>query len=358
MGHIYIPFKNGLNYILGGNASGKTTIFNCIRYAMGLDLSFEHNSFSNVELKIAFNEREILCTREIGSALIIVFDKENTYEFKAQTLEWDSYLKELLSLDHIYQNNSESALTILNFCFLSEMRTTNRRKQWEAINSICGINMSMFKVVEKDIIALKKDVAQNKKYKNLIEEFSNKLLTNLDSHEQTSLSQSCVEGTKESFFNSYKEKENLLLNAILKFDEIKQSSNQELTRKIFEIENVFLNINNHVGFHREDFDGLENFIKEKSTVMSFGAEIFSRFLIILSIAISSQRGSFNFPNFIVSDSYLASNDNVTYSSAVNILNSLTSNNEDFQYIEFTNKRDIPEEHVVLDLYDQGDIHAY
>ena len=47
---------------------------------------------------------------------------------------------------------------------------------------------------------------------------------------------------------SYNEKENLLLNAILKFDEIKQSSNQELTRKISEIESVFLNINNPVSY--------------------------------------------------------------------------------------------------------------
>ena len=92
MGQVNIHFKNGLNYILGGNASGKTTIFNCIRYSLGLDKSFTHNSFSNIELNIAFNEREICCSREIGSALIRVNEKENIKEFKAQTLEWDNYL--------------------------------------------------------------------------------------------------------------------------------------------------------------------------------------------------------------------------------------------------------------------------
>lgn len=358
MGQVNIHFKNGLNYILGGNASGKTTIFNCIRYSLGLDKSFTHNSFSNIELNIAFNEREICCSREIGSALIRVNEKENIKEFKAQTLEWDNYLKELLSLEYIYQSNSESALTILDFCFLSEMKSTNRRKQWDAINSICGINMSMLRVVENDIANLRKEVAQNKKFKSIIEDFSNKLLANLDTHKQANISQKCVEDTKGSFFDSYKEKENLLLNAILKFDEIKRNSNQELTRKISEIERVFLNINNHVGFYREEFEGLENFIKNKSTSMSFGAETYSRFLITLSIAIISQEELFNFPNFIVSDSYLAVNDNRTYAEAVTILKSLTSNNANLQYIEFTNRHDVPTEHVVLDLYTQGDIHVY
>lgn len=347
-----------MNYILGRNASGKTTIFNAIRYAIGLDKSFSHNSFSNIELNIAVNEREIRCSREIGSFLIRVSEKDNIHEFKAQTLEWDNYLKELLFLDYIYQSNSESALTILDFCFLSEMKSTNRRKQWEAINSICGINISMFRIIENDIATLRKEVAQNKKYKAVIEDFSNTLLTNLDTHKQASESQSCVEKTMEDFFDSYNEKENLLLNAILKFDEIKQKSYQELTRKISEIEAVFLNINNHVGFHEEGFEGLENFIKEKSTIMSFGAETYSRFLIMLSIAIASQEGSFNFPNFIVSDSYLASNDNFTYANAIKILERLTSNNEYLQYIEFTNRQDVPAEHVVLDLYTQGDIHDY
>ena len=117
-------------------------------------------------------------------------------------------------------------------------------------------------------------------------------------------------------------------------------------------------INNHVGFYGEEFEGLENFIKNKSTLISFGAETYSRFLIILAIAIASQEGRFNFPNFIVSDSYLAVNDNRTYEGAVTILKSLTSNNENLQYIEFTNRRDVPTEHVVWDLYTQGDIHAY
>ncbi|MDO6428153.1 ATP-binding protein [Thalassotalea sp. 1_MG-2023] len=357
MGKIYISFNSGLNYILGRNASGKTTIFNAIRYAIGLDKSFSHNSFSSIELVILVNEREIRFTREVGSLLIRTTEKDLIQEIKAQTLEWDKYLKALLSFEYIYQSNSESALPILDFCFLSEMKTTNRRKQWETVNSICGINTSMFRVVENDILALRKEVDQNKKYKAVIEEFSNKLVTNLNNNNQLSNSINSVGEIKEEFFNSYDEKEKLLLNAILKFDEIKDTSNKELAIKLSEIESTFLNLNNHTGFHKEEFEGLENFIKEKSTFMSFGAETYSRFLIILSIAIVSQGGSLNFPNFIVSDGYLSSNDNFTYSNAITLLERLTTNNKNLQYIEFTNRQDVPSEHVVLDLYAQGDIHG-
>lgn len=356
MGKIYISFNSGLNYILGRNASGKTTIFNAIRYAIGLDKSFSHNSFSNIELDILFNEREIRFSREVGSLLIRTNEKDLIREIKAQTLEWDNYLKDLLSFEYIYQGNSESALPILDFCFLSEMKSTNRRKQWEAVNSICGINTSMFRIVENDILALRKEVAQNKKYKAVIEEFSHKLVTDLGINAQVSNSINSVEEIKEKFFNSYDEKEKLLLNAILKFDEIKDTSNKELANKLSEIESTFLNLNNHTGFHKEEFEGLENLIKEKSTMMSFGAETYSRFLIVLSIAIVSQEGNLNFPHFILSDGYLSSNDNFTYLHAVTLLERLTSNNENLQYIEFTNRQDVPLEHVVLDLYAQGDIH--
>lgn len=354
LGDICIHFKSGLNYILGGNATGKTTIFNAIRYAIGLESSLSHSYFFSVELDILINDLEIRFFREVGSLYIKVYDNEESFQiFKAESSEWDNYLKEQLAFKFIYQSSSESAQSILDFCFLSEVRSINRRKQWEAVNSICGINTSMFRLVERDIMALRKEVAQNKIYKSVIDAFSNRLLDELEKDSQLENSTNRIEKVKEEFLKSYKDKENLLLNAMLKFDELKKTSSKELANKLSEIESIFININKHHGFNKSEFEGLEIFIKERSHIMSFGAETYSRFLIILSVAIFSENTNINFPNFIINDNYLSSNDDFTYSNAITLLENVVNNNENLQYIEFTNRRNVPSEYVVLDLNTQG-----
>jgi hypothetical protein len=355
----HIHFKDGPNYIVGNNNSGKTTVFNCIRYALGLAKVLVHNHISQIELEVCINGYGIGFRREVGSAYLSILHKGKDHKYRALSKELDGFLKDVISPTYMYESGAESVLALLDFCFLSEERSAKRRRQWEAINSICGINVSLLSTIEKDIYALKQGVSKNKEFEKIIGEFSRSLTVSLKESARISDFDSTIELTKKRFFDEFSEKEDLLVNATSKFEEIKERSDIELRSKVAEIEDVFLSLNHSAGFQRSIFDGLELFIKGRSKNMSYGEETFSRFILVLAVAKVAQESSYNFPQLIVNDSYLSTDlDNRSYRMSRSILDDLISMNKDLQYIEFTYKNDVPNEHVVLNLNAQGGLHVF
>ena len=62
----HIQFRDGINYIIGRNASGKSTMFNCIKYALGLTKNFNNVNIEFVKLTIMIGTQEYIFNREIG----------------------------------------------------------------------------------------------------------------------------------------------------------------------------------------------------------------------------------------------------------------------------------------------------
>lgn len=355
----YIQFKDGPNYIVGRNASGKTTIFNCIKYAIGMVKSINYEHIRHIELNLCIDGAELIFEREVGSLSLTLSQGDKTYEFRAQSKELDLFLREKLDPRYIYNSETESVLKILDFCFLTEEKSVNRRQQWEALSSICGINISLLNSVEKDIGVLKKEVTKNKELEGVVNKFLESLSENLKESNQIKEFDESLEKTKSSFFREYREKENLLINAILKFEETKERSGLELKRKLAYIEDDFIRMRENAGINRGYFEGIEAFIKDRSKSMSYGEETFSRFILVLAIAGQAKDSGYNFPKIIVNDSYLSFYlDNKAHYQAKNILDNLMSQNVGLQYIEFTYRDDIPKEHVVLNLDVEGGLHVF
>ena len=126
----HIHFKDGLNYIVGNNDTGKTTVFNCIRYALGLTKSIVHRHINQIELKVCIDKYVFEFRREVDSASLFVSRNGKDYKYRAQSKELDEFLRDLLSPTYIYGSDTESALVMLDFCFLSEERSVNRRQNW------------------------------------------------------------------------------------------------------------------------------------------------------------------------------------------------------------------------------------
>lgn len=356
---IHIHFNDGTNYVVGNNSSGKTTIFNCIKYALGLTKTIVHRHISQIELDVCINNYGFVFRREVGSAYLSVLHKEENYKYRALSKELDDFLKDAFLPTYIYGSETESVLALLDFCFLSEERSVNRRQQWEAIKSICGINVTLLRSVEKDISALEKEVYKNKELENTIHEFSSSLADRLNEIKNVENFDRIIELAKEDFFDEFRKKENLLVNATSKFYGIKERSDSELRSNVAEIEDAFFSLNQYAGFERSFFDGLELFIKDRSKTMSYGEETFSRFILVLAVAKVAHYSRYNFPQLIVNDSYLSLDlDNRTYRRSLSILHDLISGNKGLQYIEFTYKAEVPKEHVVLNLNEQGGCHVF
>lgn len=350
-----IQFKDGRNYIVGNNATGKTTFFNCIKYALGLTKFMDLSFISHVELEVCVDEYHLKFIREVGSVYLAVSYMGETQKYQAFSQELDDFFKEVLLPTHIYGSNTESALALLNFCFLSEERATNRRNQWDAICSICGINVSLLKSVVMDIQALKSEVANNKKFGKVVDEFAQLLTERISENCKAEDLNSTIQSTKEHFFGNYREKEYLLENATIKLETIKKQSESELKLKLSEVEDVFFNLNQYSEQERASFDGLEVFVKGRNKGFSYSEEIISRFILVLAIARVSQDGRYNFPMFIVNDSYLSFEiENKAYQRVQNIVDSM----RELQYIEFTCNEEVPKEYVVLNLNAQGGQHVF
>ena len=149
----------------------------------------------------------------------------------------------------------------------------------------------MLRSVEKDISALKKEVSKNKELENVVDDFSKSLIDRLNESTKIINLDDTIDLTKKHFFEEFRKKKDLLINATSKLDKIKEQSDFELRSKVAEIEDVFFSLNQYAGFGRNFFDGLELFIKDRSKTMSYGEEIFSRFIVVLARCKSSARKS-------------------------------------------------------------------
>jgi len=306
---------------------------------------------------VCINECLFEFRRDVGNTHLSVSYGDQAFSYRAMSNDLDDFLRNALLPSYIFETDSESVLTLLDFCFLSEEKSANRRQQWGMISSIACINVSLLSSVEKDISSLKNEISKNKNLEKIVDDFSLSLSIKLSENSNITDLNKKIEVTKEQFFDEFRKKEDLLVNATLKFEEIKERSSLELKSKIAEIEDVFFNLSRSAGLEISNFDGLELFIKDRSKTMSYGQETFSRFLLVLAIAQLAQEGSYNFPQLIVNDSYVSFDHELTRRS-ISIMDDLIKINGGLQYIEFTYRDDIPKENIVLNLKTQGGLNAY
>lgn len=356
---MHLAFKGGLNYIVGKNGAGKTTIFNCIRYALGLNKSSASSNVYRVELKVRIDEIDFVFSRDVGDSIVSIYVNDVAYHFRPMSKELNDFISEYLCPDYIFGREFENIFTLLEFCFLSEERSANRRQQWEAINSVCGINVSLIGSLEKDINSLKKEVYKNKEIQDSVEEFLDLLSKNLSGCDKNTRFDESIELTKTEYFSKFRRDEELFVNAAKKLEDIKNKSESELRDRFSEVERVFVSLKNFAGYERWTLDNLESHVKGRNSFMSYGEEIFSKFILILAIAKASQDREYNFPNIIINDSYLSGGlDERAYRNALEILEDVADKEKGLQYIEFTYRDDVPNEYVVLNLNSRGALHVF
>jgi len=352
----HIQFRDGINYIIGRNASGKSTIFNCIKYALGLTKNFNNVNIKLVELIIMIGTQEYKFKREIGGRGLTIYTSENKVEYTARSTELNTFFQTTFYPKYLFNSDtkSESILKILDFCFLTEEKTIARKNQWQILSSILGVEETLLNNIEQDIYLLKNEIKNNKKIENELTAFVDLINKNIDSVCENTETREYINTTKDSFLRSHREKEELLIGVSLKFEDMRSQSNHEIKNKLYGLEDVFMSMKSNLKNSQDSLETLEGFIKGKTKYMSYGEEVFSRFLLMLAIAEYSNRTDLNFPNLIINDNYLLGSLDSKYLDYSNyILKKLASGNSNFQYIEFTHKEEISSEYIVYDLNMKG-----
>lgn len=355
---LHVDFKAGANYIVGGNGSGKSTLFGYIKYALGL-LGSQHGvHFEQVELAVDFSGETVYFKRLSGRSELVVwsFGREEVL-YRSRSSELDAFFNEKLSLEYFLGSGRRSAFEVLDFCFLSDSHSVSRRQQWDALCAVCGVDNSFLEAFEKDIAELKMAVLKNKDLEVAVEGFSTLLVSIFEERALAGALDGLIEDAKNEFCREYRIKEKLFTDATLKYEEVKSLCDRHLNERVKLINEVFFEAMGQVDVSAWYFDGVEALVKGAGkNRTSYGEDIFLRFILVLVVAKLAVREEYNFPGFIVNDSYLPLHlDNNMYSNARKFLNGFISRGDDVQYIEFTYRDNVPKDQIVLNLDVKRDV---
>ena len=349
-----IDFKDGRNYIYGRNGTGKTTIFSCIKSVLGLT-SLKYNIvFNQIELAILIGNSKYLFKQLKSDKYITITTSTDFIKILPNSSELNDFYCQAFIPNYIFSTESESMLKLLEFCFLTESLSTERKKQWEMINMILGINVNLLNYVKKDISLLKKHTSKNKNIEYIINEF----VDGLDIKSKDISIFENIQKQKEPLYHKSRVNERLLFDATLKFDTIENESNQIRKEKLIILSEVFNSMLLQVDIHKELIKGIEDLIKDRNRSLSYGEEILSRFILILSIAKLSKEEEYNFPQLLINDSYLSGGlDKNRYDMSEVLLGNLLNDNNELQYIEFTSKEIVNNKDVVCMLDNRSGLYA-
>lgn len=349
--NIEILFKGGKNYIIGNSNTGKTTIYNCMRFALGLTKDLKNSYISRVELSIEVKNKIIVFTRESDSTKLLVFLNGESEKYGALSSELNQLFNYLLEPNFLYDSFSESSLKILDFCFLPEAAQFNRKTNWDAVRLICGINISMLSSVEKDIVTLRSEVLKNKDIESAINTFSNKLIGDSTNRDNCNL-ESTINNLKQAFFEEHRTKEDLLFNVSMKLEDTKIKLEKELRIKLSEIEYSYLKLMDRTKINDSEFSTLEKLILERKT--SQGIERISKLILSLAIAqASSNNQNYNHPMILINDSTNGMFHPSYDQKIQSVINDVTSRTPDLQYIEFSYNENLSQEDIIINLNKEG-----
>lgn len=349
--NIEILFKEGRNYITGSSDTGKTTIFNCMRYALGLTKDLKNSYISRVEISIEVKNEIVVFTRESDSTKLVVLLNGESEKYGALSTELNQFFNNLLKPNFLYDSFSESSLKILDFCFLPEATQLNRKINWDAARLICGINISMLSSVEKDIFTLRSEVLKNKDIESAINIFSKKLIESSTIREDCNL-ESTISNVKQAFFEEHRAKEDLLFNVTMKLEDTKIKSEKELRQKLSEVEYSYLKLMDRARINDPDFSTIEKLFLERKT--SQGMERISKLILSLAIAqVSNNNSSYNHPMILINDSTSGVFHQSLDQGIQSAITDITLRTPDLQYIEFTHNENFSQDDIIINLDKEG-----
>lgn len=342
-----ITFKDGVNYIVGDNNSGKTLIFNSIKYSMGILSKFDTDYFECIELNVNIGDKCFTFFRNVGSRKIRILTQDDDFSFVSGSHDLNKFYQKIFDPKYIYNLEHESMLEVLDFCFITETKTRNRRQELNAIKSILGINTGLIKIFEKEFVFLKDEVRQDKERERLICDFSKLIINDANQLNDFENLSKIIDLSKKKYIDEYRSKENLLKEIKFKLNELTQENNSKFESDILIVESEFIELVKRLNLSIYRFDGLENFIINKYDFSSYGEDLVLRFLLILSIVIRTNEGDYNLPSLIVNDSYLSWDIRESVlTNITDVIEEIFGDREDFQYLEFTHRNNVPKDKIV------------
>lgn len=356
---IKINFKKGLNYIIGSNGSGKTTIYNLIQFVLGLKKEMKNSRNLNsitppITLICKIGERDVRFQRSLNSEYITIQYDDTNVSVKYLSSKIKDIYDYLFEPFFVYENEEGATYDIIKNSFLSELRFDLTSGRSEFLKKMLGVNVSYIKQATYDHRELKNKLQNEKSSIELLEEFIRKI-------QDKNYERQKVDSTnlKELLDNEYKviiEKHKRTIEFLQLVEKALNDKaeflEEYLDKRISIFEPYYWNLISQLDV-KENSNSFRNFFKSKSlkNKTSSGYQLYIEFLCLmltLTRNISDERH--NGCGLLISDLSLSYFDNSGKHNLEKIIKNETELGA-LQYIEFTtnHRKELPKDTIAFDL---------
>lgn len=352
--NIEIQFKQGVNYIQGLNASGKTTVFNLIQYLLGLRKDFGMFPLFNSErasLLVEVNGANVEFQRELDSQKISIISNSEVLSFNFNSAAYYSFLIELLKPQYDFEVSDNIIVSLIREAFVPSSNFDRSGSNYiqKEINLLkLGVNAIYVRKIKSYVKELGLDITNKEKAFNQLKAYKQDI--DFLFTRELSISQNKIDDITNSTLQKYSTNLN---EALMLFDQSKIF----LDKLVINNENI---LQNKIGLLETNFKNyLKSIVTDERILMQEIVEgremIFSyskRSLIRLIYEITIQMNS-DFTNglgFLVNDSALLHLDISSKIGFRDIVKQICRDNSKFQYIEFTtDSQGIDRKDIIFDL---------
>lgn len=340
-----INFNSGMNYIIGYNGSGKTTIFSLILYLMGLKkinrtINFINQRNLDLELEMDFEGQSLYFRRNLQDEIIV----EGVINQKINLSEIDSFYSELLAPQFNIGNDETAAAQILRSSFYSETEIHSNIEKENIKKKIMGINVSYLKESKKQIELFKSNLKIDEYSYEILKTYITNVEKNINELENSEQFKGIL---KEEFFKMYDEiykNKKVLDQAMEAYSHIRDRSEMIFSERDLLLRDILNDNLGNLGF-KDNLNSRNHSGSERRTV---------EFLNILIGIIKHTGYSFlNSSGLLVADCPFGYVDFNNIKGIRNFIDQETRLQK-LQYVEFCNNDDnIPTDWIVFDLRDKG-----
>jgi predicted ATP-dependent endonuclease of OLD family len=356
---IRIKFKIGLNYIIGPNGSGKTTIYNLIQFVLGLKKEMKNSFFINsstspITLLCNIGEREVRFQRYLYSEYISIQYDETNESVRYLSSKLKDIYDFLFEPFFVYENEKGAAYDIIKNSFLSEFKFDITRGRNDSLKKLLGVNVSYIRQATNDFRELQNNLQNEKKSIQLLEDFISKIhITNNEMKKVDSIKlKELLESEYKTIVEKHRKTIEFLQLAENVLYEKEEFLEEYLDRRISIFESYYgklidqLGLNNNSNSFRDYFKS-KSLSSNTSSSYRFYTE-FLCFILTLTRNLSDERH--NGCGLLISDLSLSNFDDINRYSIEKVIKNETELGQ-LQYIEFTTNysKELPKDTIVFDL---------
>lgn len=345
-----ITFKNGLNYIIGANASGKTTIFNLIQYLLGLrkDLGFFASFIKQdmASLEVSIGNDSFTFQRSIYGKEIIITELNEQHTFVFGTTSFYHFLNSIFQPELGYETDQKWLLPILKECFIAEDLHLFNTTQKESKLLTIGVNTIYPKRIKNYIKELESQMKQQEIVISSMDSYRKEvqLILTREFVEKDQIVGDILDGSFKRYAEEYAKLKSVYKESKQFLTRLTDETEMLFQQKLALLEPVFARYMREMG--TDNRVSINDFFEGDLKLSSNGEVSVSRLL--LDIIIQSSPNANNAAGLIVNDAGMG---HLDHSRVFHFRKTLNIMLEEFdlQYIEFTsNSLAIDKNEIVFD----------